>query len=75
MAVTINQEKVSNGWKMDVWCLSTDTKPTQATTPRAYGGETIAIPNGSTLTEIDTGNVYFFNETSGEWAFQFCVQG
>lgn len=47
----------------EVFCLSTDTKPTAG------------IPNGASLTEIDTGNFYFFNKDSEEWVFQFCIQG
>lgn len=44
------------------YCLSTDTKPTDN------------IGNGSILAEIDTGDVYFFNETAGAWVKQFSFQ-
>ena len=43
--------------------LSTDTKPTQN------------IAQGSTFTEIDTGKVFFFNETGTQWVEQFSFQG
>lgn len=36
-------------------CLSTDTKPTTG------------IANGSILIEMDTGDIYMFNETAGAW--------
>lgn len=36
-------------------CLSTDTKPTTG------------IANGSCLIEMDTGNIYMFNEAAGTW--------
>lgn len=35
-------------------CLSTDTKP-------------INVANGSSLIEMDTGKVYFFDAENGEW--------
>lgn len=36
-------------------CLSTDTKPTDN------------IANGSQIVEMDTGNIYMFDEDAGEW--------
>ena len=36
-------------------CLSTDTKPTDG------------IANGSACIEMDTGDVYMFNEASSTW--------
>lgn len=36
-------------------CLSTDQKPD------------VHILNGSSLVEMDTGKVYFFDETGGQW--------
>lgn len=44
------------------FCLSTDTKPTDG------------IANGSILVEIDTGNVFFFNEEASTWVEQFSFQ-
>ena len=35
--MTINMERISSGWKMDVNCNSGEDKPTTAVTPRAYG--------------------------------------
>ena len=49
--------------KCDVFCKSTDTKPTEG------------IPNGASLTEIDTGNFYFFDGDTSQWVLQFCIQG
>lgn len=49
--------------KCDVVCKSTDAKPTAG------------IPNGASLTEIDTGNFYFFDGDTSQWVFQFCIQG
>jgi hypothetical protein len=44
-------------------CLSTDEKPT------------VGVANGSDVTEIDTGDVYLFNETGAAWVKQFSLQG
>lgn len=49
--------------KCEVFCKSTDTKPTEG------------IPNGASLTEIDTGNFYFFDGDTQQWVLQFCIQG
>ena len=49
--------------KCEVFCKSTDTKPTDG------------IPNGASLTEIDTGNFYFFDGDTSQWVLQFCLQG
>lgn len=35
-------------------CLSSDSKPTD-------------VANGSTLVEMDTSKVYFFDETNAQW--------
>lgn len=43
-------------------CLSTDAKPNAG------------IATGSIMTEVDTGTVYFFDEVSGEWIEQMCLQ-
>lgn len=40
---------------VEVYCLSTDAKPTED------------IANGSTCVEIDTGKVYLFNEAASAW--------
>lgn len=47
----------------EVFCKSTDAKPTEG------------IPNGASLTEIDTGKFYFFDGDTQQWVFQFCIQG
>lgn len=44
---------------MELRGLSTDTKPTTW-----QGGD---IENGSAFIEIDTGDVYLFDETNKEW--------
>lgn len=49
--------------KCEVFCKSTDNKPKDG------------IPNGASLTEIDTGNFYFFDGDTSQWVFQFCIQG
>lgn len=43
--------------------LSTDDKPVEN------------ITNGSIFVEVDTGNVFFFNEEDVEWVEQFSFQG
>ena len=67
MAITTNKSYQYFGGelitKCEVFCKSTDIKPTEG------------IPNGASLTEIDTGNFYFFDGEAGEWIFQFCIQG
>ena len=40
---------------VEVWCLSTDSKPTAG------------IAEGSVAIEIDTGKAFFFNETTSAW--------
>lgn len=39
----------------DIRCLSVDVKPTQG------------VANGSSLLEMDTGKLYFFDEENAEW--------
>lgn len=49
----------------EIACLSTDTKPTDG------------LITGSILTEVDTGNVFFYDETaeaSDPWIEQFSFQ-
>ena len=46
--------KVGNKRKIEGKCKSSDTKPTD-------------IINGSSLFEIDTGKLYFFDEASNVW--------
>jgi len=45
---------------MELIGLSTDEKPTAAIEGRP-------IRNGSTLIEMDTGHVYWYDEASGDW--------
>lgn len=74
--VTINQKVITSGIEISVYCLSTDTKPTQVTFPRGnWSGITADFPNGSQLTEIDTGNFYLFDGGSKTWVFQCSLQG
>lgn len=61
--VTLYDKSIQNGKHLAKgFCLSTDTKPTNQ------------IANGSTLTEVDTGDVYIFNEEEEEWVKQFSLQ-
>ena len=41
--------------KVKIECLSTDSKPTTG------------IANGSVLIEMDTSNIYFFDEANATW--------
>lgn len=53
-------------WYLEATCNSTDTKPGQG------------YLQGSILTEVDTGNVYLYDEDAGEgseWVEQFSFQG
>ena len=47
---------------VEIACLSTDTPPTSG------------IITGSICIEVDTGKVFFFNEASETWEFQFSFQ-
>lgn len=51
----INGEKVY----LEGFCLQDDTKPVST--------DTTIIANGSKLTEIDTTDVYLYNEEDDEW--------
>lgn len=55
--VTITKlNKIIDGKSLaDIACLSTDTKPTAG------------ISNGSLCLEIDTGDIYAFNEANTTW--------
>lgn len=55
--------RMDNRWWFEGYCDSTETKPTQD------------IAEGSTLTETDTGKVFFFNKRSNAWIEQFSLQG
>lgn len=55
MAVSYTTPAGSNIW--DVRGLSTDEKP-------------LNVPNGSTFYEMDTGNVFMFNEDAKQWLKQ-----
>ena len=50
-----NKNVVEGKDYVEIACLSTDTKPTTG------------IATGSSAFEVDTGDVYFFDEESGEW--------
>ena len=47
----------------EVFCLSTDSKPTEG------------IPNGASLIEINTGKFYLFNAAASSWVYQCSLQG
>lgn len=55
----VNEKKEGKYISCELRGLSTDTKPT------AIGINNIA--NGSTFVEIDTGNIYFYDEENQEW--------
>lgn len=66
MIRTIRRLVATDGGDNKEWIelttLSSDTKPTSG------------IINGSIATEVDTGKVFFFDETAGEWVEQFSFQ-
>ena len=53
--ISVYNENNSKEFIYDIRCKSTDTKPTDD------------IPNGSSLIEIDTGDVYFYDAESKTW--------
>ena len=59
----VQYEDGSMGLRIVGHCLSTDTKPTDN------------IANGSQLIEIDTGDVYLFNEAAETWLKQAAQGG
>ena len=54
---------IANGKYNEFAGTSSETKPTRG------------VGMGSIFTEVDTGDVYFFNETTGLWVKQFSFQG
>lgn len=58
--ISINKYDPVNGGAVELYGLSTDTKPTTQ-----YSG--IEIKNGSTYLEMNTGKVYIFNEEGSVW--------
>ena len=68
--VTITMMRLSQGWDVKVSCLSGDAKPTECTPPGVFPEETMPIPNGAELVEIDTGARFLFNEKTSEWVKQ-----
>lgn len=53
--VLIDQAYIEGKSYKEIACLSTDTKPTTG------------IVTGSLALEVDTGDVYAFDEVGGEW--------
>ena len=52
--MVVNFRESGEIFRVDGKCLSTDEKPTD-------------VENGSSLIEMDTGTLYFFNETEKQW--------
>lgn len=48
---------------VELFGSSSDTKPTEG------------ICNGSSFLEVDTGDIYLWNESASEWVKQFSLQG
>ena len=47
---------------VELACVAADTKPTDG------------IATGSICVEVDTGNVFMYDEESSAWTEQFCLQ-
>ena len=62
MVRVIKTNQVGDKWHYEVFCLSTDTKPTED------------VLTGSTACEVDTGDVYMFDEVSNTWVKQMSLQ-
>lgn len=70
--VTINEVKKSDIrgegiFLVTLMGLSTDDKPTKLDPTKVEGGNNGEIENGSFFIEIDTQNVYLFDEENTEW--------
>lgn len=63
MRTNVNTAYADGKKQVDISGLSSDTKPTAN------------IAEGSIFCEVDTGKVFFFNETSSTWVEQFSFQG
>lgn len=61
--ITVNRLIRQEGGKglVELYCKSTDTKPT-------------GYLNGSTAIEVDTGNVYIFDEDSSVWNYMCSIK-
>lgn len=57
MITYIGRDSVSESKRVDMFGLSTDTKPTN-------------VGNGSTFKEMDTGDIYMFDEENSLWLEQ-----
>lgn len=57
-----NETYIGDKRYIEGFCLSTDTKPTED------------IAEGSILTEVNTGKVFFYNATAETWVEQFSFQ-
>lgn len=62
MVREIRTNRIGDKWHSEMFCLSTDTKPTED------------LLTGSAACEVDTGDVYLFDEESGEWIKQLSLQ-
>lgn len=56
-----------DAWKLHATCLSTDEKPDHYD---AFDGSVKAIPNSSTLYEMDTGTIFMWDAENHEWLEQ-----
>lgn len=65
VSFTKNPDIIS-GRATELVCLSTDTKPTKYSQVDPIMPET-TIANGSTLIEMDTSSIYFFDSATETW--------
>jgi hypothetical protein len=63
MRINVTTAYADGKKQVEIFGTSSETKPT------------IGICDGSIFCESDTGDVYFFSESSGEWVKQFSFQG
>ena len=62
MVRVIKTNRIGDKWHCEVFCLSSDTKPTEN------------VLTGSAACEVDTGDIYLFNEDSSAWVKQMSLQ-
>ncbi len=68
--VTINMQRLSAGWAVEVSCLEADPRPSEILPPGVFSAGPVPMPNGSCLLELDTGKEFRYDAEGGAWLEQ-----